>query len=172
MDNEALAPADLLVVAKMAASGSASASVRRLGDDLGISKSAVANSLHRLRAHGLLGEDSQGGRRVNVLALRDCIEHGVRWISRATIGDFELGLPTAHAIKGMAAHFTGDDDPLVMALAHGPVRGRAVTPLHPAAPLAASRDPKLHYLLALIDVFRIGRARDRQVAAAELRAFL
>jgi hypothetical protein len=47
-----------------------------------------------------------------------------------------------------------------------------VPPLHPFAPKAAFLDPKLHALLALIDTFRVGRARDRQVAAAQLRELL
>ena len=172
MDNLGLLPSDLLVAAKLAAHGDQAASVRQLGEELGMSKSAVAYSLCRLRALDLVKDDGKGGRRVNKLALRDCIEHAVRWIAPAKIGDFELGLPTAHAAKVLAGKLSGDDDPLVMPLAHGPVRGRAVTPLHPLAPVAAAKDPKLHQLLALIDAFRVGRARDRQVAAIELRAWL
>jgi len=42
----------------------------------------------------------------------------------------------------------------------------------PLAPRAAAHDPKLLMLLALVDAFRIGRARDREVAAAELGACL
>jgi hypothetical protein len=60
----------------------------------------------------------------------------------------------------------------LMALEHGPVRGRALRPLHPNAARAAARDPRLHKLLALVDAFRIGRARDREVASAELRSCL
>jgi hypothetical protein len=96
----------------------------------------------------------------------------VRWIAPAKIGDYELGLPTAHVADVLAEKFAGDDDPVVMPLPHGPVRGRAVTPLHPLAPQAAARDGKLHDLLALTDAFRVGSARDRQVAAVELRARL
>ena len=80
--------------------------------------------------------------------------------------------PTAHAAPGLAASFRGDDDPVVIPLRHGPVRGRAVTPIHPSAPGAAARDPKLHELLAIVDALRIGGARDRSVAAAELKACL
>ena len=171
MDALGLLPADLLVVAKLAAHDDASPSVRQLADQLGMSKSAVAYSLQRLRALDLVKDDGKGGRRVNKLAPRDCIEHGVRWIAPARVGDFELGLPTAHA-GPLTGKLMGDADPLVMPLPHGPMRGRAVTPLHALAPEAAAKDARLHHLLSLIDVFRIGRARDRQVAAAELRAWL
>ena len=106
------------------------------------------------------------------LLLRDCLGHAVRWIAPARVGDFELGLATAHTAEPLRGKLTGDDDPVVIPLAHGPVRGRAVTPLHPLSPAAAARDPKLYRLLAIVDALRIGRARDRQVAAGELRAWL
>jgi hypothetical protein len=88
------------------------------------------------------------------------------------VGEFELGLPTAHTSAPLKGQLAGDEDPVVIPLPHGPVRGRAVSPLHPLAPAAAAKDAKLHHLLALVDAFRIGRVRDRQLAAAELRACL
>jgi len=88
------------------------------------------------------------------------------------VGEFELGLPTAHAAAPFKQKLTGDDDPVVIPLPQGPLRGRAVSPLHPLAPAAAAKDPKLHRLLAIVDAFRIGRARDRQLAVSELRACL
>ena len=170
-DHLALRPVDVLVVLKLVALGRASASVRELAGGLGISKSSVALSLGRLRGLGLLKGDGEETRVVK-LQLRECLEHAVRWISPGSIGDWELGLPTAHAASPLADKLRGDDDPVVMPLAHGPMRGRAVSPIHPQAPFAAQRDPKLHGLLALVDALRIGRARDRSVAVMELRACL
>jgi hypothetical protein len=162
---------DLLVILKLAALGQPSASVRLVADEIGLSKSAVALSLHRLQALGLL-RDEAGARRINKLALRECLQHAVRWIAPADIGPSRAGLPTAHAAPPLSSKLTGGDDPVVIPLLRGPMRGRAVTPLHPLAPGAAARDPKLLVLLALVDAFRIGRARDREVAAAELSACL
>jgi DNA-binding transcriptional ArsR family regulator len=163
---------DLLIALALAARKDAPASVRQLGEEIGLSKSAVANSLRRLRDLDLVKNDGKGGRRVNRLALRDCLEHAVRWIAPAKVGDFELGLPTAHAADVLAKKLSGDDDPVVIPLPHGPVRGRVVSPIHPLAPGAAAKDPKLYRLLAVVDALRIGRARDREIAAAELRAWL
>lgn len=171
VDNLSLQPVDVLVAAKVAVHREAQPSVRKLGEELGMSKSAVAYSLRRLGELSLLKEE--GGKwRINKIAFCDFLEHGVRWVAPAKVGDYELGLPTAHAANVLAAKFTADDDLVVMPLAHGPVRGRAVTPLHKLAPKAAASDAKLYDLLAIIDAFRVGRARDRQVAAAELRARL
>jgi hypothetical protein len=164
-----LQSSDLLIAAKLAVRETTSdASVRNLGAELGLSKSTVSNSLQRLRAFKLVRKDNS----VNRLALADCFQHAIRWLAPAQVGDFELGLPTAHASEAMSAKMTGDDDPVVMPLAHGPVRGRAVAPIHPKAPEAAKNDPKLLRLLAIVDVFRIGGARERQVASVALLACL
>jgi DNA-binding transcriptional ArsR family regulator len=172
MDSPHLIGADLLVALVLAAHQDAAASVRQVGEEIGLSKSAVANSLRRLRELDLVKDDGHGGRRLNRLALRDCLEHAVRWIAPAKVGDFELGLPTAHAAHVLAKKLAGDQDPVVIPLPHGPVRGRAVSPIHPLAPGAAAKDPKLYRLLAVVDALRIGRARDRDIAAAELRTWL
>jgi hypothetical protein len=166
-----LLPVDLLVALKLASSEGEATTIRSLEQDLGLSKSAVAYSLGRLRELDLV-KDEPGGRRINKLLLRDCLEHAVRWIAPAKVGDFELGLPTAYAAEPLKRKLSGDEDPVVIPLPHGPLRGRAVPPIHPLAPAAAAKDPKLHRLLAIVDALRIGRARDRQAAAAELRACL
>jgi hypothetical protein len=171
MDSKLL-PVDLLVVMKLAAHEGEPTSLRQLEEDLGLSKSAVANSLQRLRGLSLLSAGPLHSCRVNRFLLRDCLEHAVRWIAPASVGDFELGLPTAHTTEPLKDKLAGDEDPVVIPLRHGPLRGRAVSPLHPLAPAAAAKDPKLHRLLAIVDALRIGRARDRQLAAAELRACL
>lgn len=171
-DRKKPTPADLLVLLKLAAHREASPSARELEAELGISKSSIANSLIRLRELELIKDGAApGSRRVNRVILRDFLEHAVRWLVPATVGDFELGLPTAHSAKAFATKLSGDDDPLVLPLPHGPKRGRAVSPIHPKAPEAARRDPELLHLLTIVDAFRVGRARDREVAAAELRAW-
>src|SRR5271156_3447625 len=121
-----LLPVDLLVAMKLAVSAGKPASGRALSKGLGLPHSSVALSLQRLHALGLIRDDGH----VNKLALRDCLEHAVRWIAPAEVGDFELGLWTAHAALSMAARLYGDEDPLVIPLPHGPKRGRAVSPIH------------------------------------------
>jgi hypothetical protein len=81
--------------------------------------------------------------------------------------------PGLARLRTVRAQLLGAEaDTLVIPLPHGPVRGRAVSPIHPLAPAAAARDPRLHRMLALVDTFRVGRARERAIAARELRACL
>ena len=163
-----LQPLDVLVALKLA-TRPAQQSVRALASALGVPKSSVGVSVLRLKAWQLAA--FEGGQwRINRVRFHDLLEHGIRWLAPAEIGRWVLGLPTAHAARVLALKLPGDSDPLVIPLDEGPVRGRAGTPLHPAAGLAASKDPKLRDLLALVDAIRIGKAREREVAAAELRA--
>jgi hypothetical protein len=163
----------VLVLLKLAAGDSANLPVRELARQLGAaSKSAVDISIRRLISFGLLREDAEGRRHVNRIAARDLLENAIRWVVPADIGPIELGLATAHAAPPLAGRLIGDPDPLVMPLPEGPVRGRSVSPLHPSAPFAARNDPKLHELLAIVDALRMGRPRDREIAAEELRARL
>ena len=76
-----LSSADVLVLLKLAAHHrDAIASVRQLESELGLSKSSVGNSIRRLRNFDLVKDDEHGGGRLNKLALRDFLEHAVRWL--------------------------------------------------------------------------------------------
>ena len=46
----------------------------------------------------------------------------------------------------------------------GTLRGQALYPLYPSAPLAARRDPRLYELLVLVDAIRMGNMREQQLA--------
>jgi hypothetical protein len=160
------------VLLKLISSGEPGTPVRDIASSIGsVSKSAVDVSLQRLKAHALIREGSSG-RQINRLAARDLFEKAVQWIAPAVVGPYELGLATAYAAHPLADKLRSDEDedPVVMPVAEGPCRGRAVTPIHRAAPGAAKRDEKLHELLSIVDALRIGRARDREVAVSELRS--
>ena len=51
----------------------------------------------------------------------------------------------------------------------GTASGLSVIPLYRLVPGAALRDERLHSLLALVDVLRVGRARERELEKSELR---
>jgi hypothetical protein len=44
-----------------------------------------------------------------------------------------------------------------------------VFPLYPSVPEVALKDHALHILLALVDALRVGRAREKELAAKELK---
>ena len=60
----------------------------------------------------------------------------------------------------------------VWAQAKGSAKGPTLSPLYRTAPQAALADPALHRLLALLDALRMGRARERALAADLLKTAL
>ena len=146
-------------------------SLRELSAATGVSKSAVAVSLKRLAALKLLRPEGQG-LRLNRLALRQCVEHALQWLAPAKVGPIRRGFPTAHSAPALVHALRGGDDLLVIPYRGGPARGCAVSPLHPQAPFAAAHDERMQALLALADAFRVGRARDRAVAAQLIAGYI
>jgi DNA-binding transcriptional ArsR family regulator len=148
--------------------GNEQRTIRELAARLGISKSNVAYSLGRLAEARLLA-GHRGARRLVRLAVRDLLVHGAQYLFPPRLDGFQLGLPTAYSHPSIAGQLFAAGETVVMPLAEGPVRGRVLEPIHPQAPRAAAGDDRLHEVLALVDALRVGRARERRLAADLLR---
>jgi hypothetical protein len=168
-----MSPADILVLLKVVLHEKDS--VRSLADGLGIPHASVQNSLDSLKRVGLLS-GSGGSRHFDRFEVRDFLVHASRFIAPASPGALAYGIPTAHAAAPLKQKLLADDDPVVIPAEPdgklGMTEGRAIEPLHKNVPHAVRRDPELYKLVALVDALRIGRARERKIAEAELRACL
>lgn len=139
-----------------------------LAHALATSTSAVHRSVARLQHAGLC-EPSR--RTVNPQACQEFFVHGVRYAFPAVHGPERLGIPTATSHPELTALF-GDARPmktLVWPMEGGPVKGEALVPLFNGITKVATRDARLHHLLACIDVMRVGNAAQRDLAAGVLR---
>jgi hypothetical protein len=134
---------------------------------LGLSLSASHRSVRRLQFSGLL---LPGARRVNRSALLEVLVSGVRYAFPVSLGAQVRGVPTAGSFASLGSLPQGLD--AVWPMAEGEARGPALMPLYEGAPAAALRDERLHRLLALLDVMRVGQPRDRKAGATELRNML
>lgn len=138
----------------------------RLAEELSLSTSAVHRSLGRAEESGLY---DKGRRRLNAPALLEFLVHGAKYMYPGVMGGEARGIPTAWAAAPLAGVISGSDRSApVWPDALGSARGIAVEPLHPIVPGAAQRDPALAEKLALVDAIRLGDARQRGVAEAEL----
>ncbi len=108
------------------------------------------------------------GDAVNRTNLLEFVVHGVKYTFPAERGQLTRGIPTAHAAPPLKDVFVDDPQPPVWPHPEGSVRGEALEPIYRSAPGAALRSPKLYELLALVDVIRAGRARERKLAEKEL----
>ncbi len=136
----------------------------KLATYLQLSAATVSRSLQRLQEAALWRREDRSVQRVGAEGL---LLHGVRYFIPARLGALARGVPTAHSAPPLSTVLDADH-PLVWADEAGLATGTSVTPLHPAAPSAAREHPELHELLALVDSLRLGRARERTLAAAAL----
>jgi hypothetical protein len=162
---QGLLPQDVVVLAKLVSYGGQRPAIAQIAADLALSASQVHLSLRRLVQSRLIDDDG----RPNVRPVEEFLVHGVKYSFPARRGEPSRGIPTAHAAPPVSGHLAATSDlPPVWPSAEGKVRGITFEPLHKTAPLAASKDPVLYELLAIIDALRDGRARERQIAEREL----
>lgn len=158
----ALAPVDVLVLLKIIAQRERPWTQPEIASSLLISQSIVSRALKTADSLALYRPTAK---RVNVKALEDALSHGARYFLGATKGGDVRGMPTAWAAPPLAQEIaTSEPLPPVWPDPTGSVRGLSVEPLHPNVPKAARNDPELYELLALLDVFRIGGAREVAIA--------
>ena len=163
-----LKPQDLVLALKLVTLGAAGWTQPGIARALHMSAGEVNHGLKRLAlCHLYLPAE----RRVVRASLQELLISGLRYVFPAQLGLIGVGMPTAFSAAPFAEKLRLGDDDRVVWLASGAAattRGRVIDPLYPSAPLAAAEDPKLHELLALADILRVGRARERSLARTEL----
>lgn len=152
---------DVIIALKLL-SATPELSFAELGKSVGLSASEAHGCIRRLIESRLVEPDS---RRVIRRSLLRFLVHGAPFAFPANLRETTRGLPTAWGAPVLRDSFTADEAPPVWPDPEGTVRGQSVKPLYPSAVLAARRDPSLYDLLALVDALRLGRARERKLAA-------
>jgi hypothetical protein len=158
-----MSPLDVVVLAKLCMLKAPTTQVA-LARDLYLSQSEISKSMARSTYAGLLVEAAQ---QVMRQAFYEFLKYGIRYAFPQQPGPVVAGVPTAHSAAPLSGQILSEE-PYVWPSAFGKVRGHGIAPLYPKAVDAALRDPELYEVLALIDALRIGRARERNLAAEEL----
>jgi len=165
-----LKPQDIVILLKLVASGDRPWSYPSLALELSMSASEVHAGVKRAAKARLLAAGKGEPFRK---ALEEFLIHGVKYAYPPERGELTRGMPTAYAappLRNLIAQ--AEEPPPVWPYSKGQVRGYAFSPLYRSVPEAAAKDPKLYEILALVDAIRDGRARERELAVAELRARL
>jgi hypothetical protein len=103
------------------------------------------------------------------MALEEFLVHGIKYAFPPDRGELTGGVPTGHAgPHTMGETWQAEEIPPVWPHPKGTVRGYAFSPLYSSAAEAALEDPVLHELLALTDILRDDRSRDKNQAAKSL----
>ncbi|MFT7620452.1 MAG: hypothetical protein ACI97A_004109 [Planctomycetota bacterium] len=135
-----------------------------LGVELHLSASQLHASTKRLISARLLGND----RAPRPRAVLEFVQHGLKYMFPVEVGGLALGLPTAWSAPPLDQELSSKEV-VVWPHPRGKVQGFEVKPIHKVVAEVAMHRPKLHELLALVDCLRIGRARERRMAEAELK---
>ena len=95
--------------------------------------------------------------------------HGLRYAFFVKLGRVVRGVPTGVSAPHVRDWLTLQPERvLVWPDPRGSARGQSVEPLFRTVPKAAAACDKLHLSLALLDLIRVGSARERMVAAEAL----
>jgi hypothetical protein len=155
---------DILVLLKLAEHPPAW-TLDGISKELAANTSSVHRSLQRAAAAGLYDPEK---REIKPHALLEFVVHGLKYVFPPEWGGEARGRPTAWKAPPLSKQLPSSGNPPVWADARGEARGIHLEPLHPSVPRAVRDDPLLWELLALVDAIRIGNARERELAAAEL----
>lgn len=166
--SQQMKPQDLLVLLKIIAENSSEWQQIPLAESLGMSQSEISQSLNRSEYAGLLNKKTKSVMR---LALLDFIRFGLPYVFPQKPGPVMRGIATAHSAEPMN-RFIQSQEYYIWPSAKGKLKGHSILPLYPSAPEAALKDVKLYHLLALVDVMRIGRAREKEIATTELKKIM
>ncbi|MFC4251531.1 winged helix DNA-binding protein [Sinimarinibacterium flocculans] len=168
-----LKPQDVLVLFKQVAHADRAWTYATLGEALQMSASQVHRSVKRCIAAGLAVEKGRGQWQTVRTALLEFAVHGVRYAFPAVIGAPRRGVATAFGAAPLAGEIrSSPGEAPVWPHAEGTVRGPSLSPLCRTVPDVALADPAMHELLALQDALRMGRARERALAAQHLKRLL
>lgn len=166
-----LKPQDIVVVLKLVAIGQRPWSYVQLANELFMSASEINAGVKRaLRARLLvkLGEGSQP--QPNRKAIEEFLIHGLKYVFTPDHGSIVRGMKTSYAADFFAKELIYDQqNPPVWPYAEGKDRGPSLSPLYRSVAQAAGQDGELYKLLALVDIIRDGRARERKIAEKMLR---
>lgn len=138
---------------------------RKLAKHLFISLSEANNAVKRCIAAGLLFQLGAKRIKVNRPVLVNFIRYGAGVSFYTEPGRIVRGIPTSYAAPVFKEIFASSNStPPVWPCARGTAKGVAINPLYKSVSKAVMIDSWLYKQLALVDIFRIGTAREKEEA--------
>jgi hypothetical protein len=161
-------PQDIAILLKIVSRADTQWQNKDLARELFISQSEVSESLNRSLVAGLLNAEKKKTYKKSLL---EFIEHGLHYVFPVIPGGLVNGVHTAHSHPLMKAQFKTEFE-YVWPEPRGAFRGFSIEPLYKEVVKAIKLDEKLYTMLALIDVIRVGKVRERKLAMAELKKII
>jgi hypothetical protein len=157
---------DILVLLKLFLLGKQKLSMAKISVSLGISSSEVCEGMKRLVISGLLDNELKVPIKS---AMEEFLIHGFKYFFPAKLGSIDRGIPTAvSAFPFNNKIISSGSENYVWAYHNGNSKGIVIEPLYNSVPEAIMNDNKLYELLIILDVLRLGKIREQEIAKEEL----
>ena len=158
-------PQDVAILLKIIAMEKENWNQSALSHSLKISISEVSESLNRSKIASLI---DSGKTHVNKQNLLEFLEHGIRYVFPVELGALVKGIPTAHSHPFLKNKIQSNIN-YVWTDNEGEEVGQMIEPFYKYQTTAVKTDPIFYELMALTDVLRIGRIREKNIAMEELK---
>ena len=160
---------DIVVLSVLMKGGIEKPSYQHISKSAKISVSEAHASIRRLCESDLVNSE----RHLKKHNVEEFLIHGLRYMfpMKAT-GELAYGMPTSYAAPVSADEFAISGNVPVWRSSKGNVLGRSHEPIYPTVPDAAAEDPELYDRIAVLDMLRGGRLRERRFAEQKIRAYL
>lgn len=155
-------PMDILVLLKIFLWPHGKWTIRDIASSIYLGKSSVDRALKRM-ANVRLYDTASG--KVNVKNLQEFIIHGLPYVYPVKYGKKSSGIATAWSAPPLKSEIaSGKNEKVIWSCDEGITEGLAMEPLSPSVPKAALNDNRLYEMFALIDAYRAGKAREKELA--------
>ncbi|GAB6120556.1 hypothetical protein [Dysgonomonas termitidis] len=158
-------PQDVVILLKILTFKGRPWTFSELASSLQISAGEVSTAMERNKEAGLVNPAKN---RVNKLALREFLIHGLKYVFPPQAGHSTRGIATAHSAPPVSNHVVKGREIYVWAYYKGTRTGNSIVPLYDKIPKFIENDVELYEYLAIADTFRIGKKREVEVATMEL----
>jgi hypothetical protein len=158
-------PHDIVILLKIISIQERPWQYRDLSGELYIPISEISHSLRRSDRAGLVNMET---RKVACLSFMEFLQYGFRYVFPVSPGALVTGTPTAHSHPFYKQFFKSELE-FAWPDEDGTIRGLSIEPLHPNVPKAVKKDETLYKLLASIDILRVGKVREMNLAIEELK---
>jgi len=161
-------PQDIVIATKIVLIGEFRISYAELAKSLEISTSETHACIRRLKDCYLFDSLTNT---IRYDAFEEFIIHGLKYAFPAFVGKNARGIATATSSPFIEDEFSVRKikERLVWPFSKGTDRGSSIEPLYRTIPNLCLSDRQLYYWFSLFDIFRLNKAREREVAIKHFR---
>jgi len=153
-------PQDVAILLKIVLLGKNEWQYQDLARSLCIIGAEVNASLNRSKLAGLIDHNRK---RVNKQALYEFLQHGIQYVFPIQPGALTKGIPTAHSHPDIKEQIVSEGI-FVWPDINGTEIGQTIEPLFNTQVRAIREDPGLYEVLSLIEILRVGKTREKNIA--------